>query len=284
MSTLRDAVKNPWLQLTLVTLFLASGAPAQEAVSNPDGGTPPAEVEAPATPGEAPSPSPEARATGCRARGAAGEAQAKGAGCRGACGGGEGCGGRGMKAGADSNADNSGRGCGCGMAAGRGNGMAGAGGGKGHGGGMGPGKGMGHGGHAAEMAVYRELLDNHQTLRRVIEDVPGGVVTTTTTTDPALVPTLREHVRQMAALLEEGRPIRRWDPLFAEIFRHHDAIEMTIEELPEGVRVTETSEDPAVTELIRAHARKIDQFTARGAEAYQEATPLPEGYDSSADS
>jgi hypothetical protein len=39
----------------------------------------------------------------------------------------------------------------------------------------------------------------------------------------------------------QGNPIRQMDPLFREIFEHHDAIELQIESVPSGVCVTETS-------------------------------------------
>jgi hypothetical protein len=147
----------------------------------------------------------------------------------------------------------------------------------GSGGGAGPGGGP-RGGKRAEMEVYRTLLENHDQIERTIENVPGGVRTTTTTTDPDLVPELRRHVSQMKALVEGGGHIRIWDPLFAEIFRHADQIEMTIEDVDGGVAVTETSAEEDVVALIRAHALKVDQFIARGYEAYAEETPLPEDY------
>jgi hypothetical protein len=128
------------------------------------------------------------------------------------------------------------------------------------------------------MEVYRTLLENHDRIERTVEQIPGGVRTTTTTSDPDLVPELRRHVTQMKALVETGDHIRMWDPLFAEIFRHADKIEMTIEKVDGGVAVTETSADEDVVALIRAHALKVDQFIARGRDAYEEETPLPEGY------
>jgi hypothetical protein len=82
----------------------------------------------------------------------------------------------------------------------------------------------------------------------------------------------------MQELLESGGRIRMWDPLFVEIFDRSEEIEMVVEMLDDGVRVTETSDDPEVAKLIQAHARKVDEFVARGPEAAHEATPLPAGY------
>jgi hypothetical protein len=64
--------------------------------------------------------------------------------------------------------------------------------------------------------------------------------------------------------LLHGRPIHVCDELFAEIFAHASAITMTVEDLPLGVKVTETSRDPYVTKLIRAHAALVSKFVENG--------------------
>jgi len=160
-------------------------------------------------------------------------------------------------------------------------------------GGRGGGRGKGHGcqgahkgatgsgpeGHGrAEMQNAHFLVVNHDRLERSVEEIPNGVQTMTTTKDPELLDPLRQHVQEMSAVLERGGHVRMWDPLFVEIFEHSEAIQIEIEEIEDGVRVTETSEDEEVVKLIRAHARKIDQFLARGQEACREETPLPDDY------
>lgn len=42
--------------------------------------------------------------------------------------------------------------------------------------------------------------------------------------------------------------------------------------------MTETSDNPEVVKLIRAHARKVNEFVARGPAAVHEETPFPESY------
>ena len=129
------------------------------------------------------------------------------------------------------------------------------------------------------MKTYRTLLENHASIERTFEEIPGGIRSITTTSDPELVPVLREHVSQMIALLESGGWIRGWDPLFAEIFERADEIETTVENIDGGVAVTETSANEDVALLIKAHAEKVMEFAAHGVEAYDEQTPLPDGYD-----
>jgi hypothetical protein len=130
------------------------------------------------------------------------------------------------------------------------------------------------------MAVFHQLLTDHARIKRDVRDVPGGVVTVTTSDDPAVATLIRTHVAQMKERVERGQPVRRWDPLFVELFRRADQIVMKVEDVPGGVRVTETSDDPQVTLLIRQHARRgVSEFVARGFDRAHEPTPLPDGYE-----
>ncbi len=127
--------------------------------------------------------------------------------------------------------------------------------------------------------VFHELLSRHDVIDREVEDLPNGVRTVTTSTDPEVAALIRLHVRQMVARLSEGMPVRRWDPLFAELVKHHEAITIEIEEVPGGLRVVETSDDPQVVLLIRQHAhRGVSEFVERGFDRASEPSPLPEGY------
>lgn len=131
-----------------------------------------------------------------------------------------------------------------------------------------------------DMHVIHGLLMNHEKIRREVENIPGGVRTITTSSDPEVARMIRTHVYQMKERIEEGRTIRRMDPLFREIFEHHEKIHMQIEEVPGGARVTETSDDPQVTLLIRQHARRaVSEFVEGGMQRAMQPTPLPEGYE-----
>jgi hypothetical protein len=128
------------------------------------------------------------------------------------------------------------------------------------------------------MRAAWSLIDAHDDIERVVEEIPGGVKTTTTTTEPELVPMLQRHVAEMASLIESGGRIRNWDPLFAELFDRRDEIRITIHELDNGVEVVETSDDEGVVKLIRAHARKVDEFVAVGDDVLHQPTPIPSDY------
>jgi len=138
----------------------------------------------------------------------------------------------------------------------------------------------GQSGNRAVMQTAMTLVHGDRTLiLRTVEEVPNGVVTVTRIpSDQEAAEVLKRHVAEMRSLLESGGQVRRWDPLFAEIFEHAEEIEIEIETLEDGVRVTEISENPQIVALIRAHAQKVDEFIARGPEAVHEPTPLPEEY------
>lgn len=127
--------------------------------------------------------------------------------------------------------------------------------------------------------VFHELLSRHDSIDREVQDISGGVRTVTTSEDPEVAALIRLHVRQMKARFEAGMPVRRWDPLFVELLKNYDKIVFDLEDVPGGLRVTQTSEDPQVVLLIRQHAhRGVSEFVERGFDRAREQTPMPEGY------
>lgn len=144
-------------------------------------------------------------------------------------------------------------------------------------GGMGGGR-MGGGPRGGVMHTAMTLVHNRGTIKRTVEEIPGGIRSVTTASDPSMVETVRRHVREMAALLDRGGHIRRWDPLFAEIAAQGEKIKIEYKDIDNGIEVVETSDDPEVAKLIVAHAYKVNEFVARGMEAFHESTPLPKDY------
>lgn len=118
--------------------------------------------------------------------------------------------------------------------------------------------------HESDHQVIEFLLTNHTKINRTVKELPDGVETLTESEDPAIAAKIREHVLWMVSRIEETRPIRMRDPLFAEIFRHTDKIEMVRKETSKGVWVKETSKDPYVAKLIQAHAKAVSGFVAKG--------------------
>jgi hypothetical protein len=124
--------------------------------------------------------------------------------------------------------------------------------------------GMQNEAHQEDMLLFHYLLDHGDQITRSIEELPDGVLTVTESDNPEVAAKIREHVKSMYARVEDDRPIHQRDPLFAEIFQHSDAIEMSMETTEKGIRVRETSEDPYVVKLIKAHAEVVNRFLENG--------------------
>lgn len=139
-------------------------------------------------------------------------------------------------------------------------------------GGSPPGRGMqgGMGGmkndpsHIADMEMFHALLDHRDQIRRTVTVRPDGVDTVTESDDPAVASLIQNHVNAMYGRIKEVRPIHVRDPLFRAVFENTDKIVMAHEMTPKGIRVTETSNDPYVAELIKAHAEVVNLFIKNG--------------------
>ncbi len=142
--------------------------------------------------------------------------------------------------------------------------------GRGQGGGPGFGQragGLGHGQderHDEDHEVLQFLLANHNKITRKVTELANGVETLTESNDPEIADKIKEHVQWMEYRIKETKPIRMRDPLFREIFQHTDKIKMKHEDTEQGVRVIETSDDPYVAKLIKAHAQAVSGFVKRG--------------------
>lgn len=130
-----------------------------------------------------------------------------------------------------------------------------------------------------EMRVIRGLLTSPDRIERSVRNVPGGVLAITTSDDPRVAQLIRTHVRQMRASYDRDESIRTADPVFRELFANRDRITLEIEDIPGGVRVLHTSEDPQVEALIRQHAHHfVSEAAEQGMARAMRPTPLPEGY------
>jgi uncharacterized protein len=137
--------------------------------------------------------------------------------------------------------------------------------GRGPGGGQGAGRGQWDDPRfIADREAYQFLLQHRDTIRRTITLRPDGVDTLTESDDPEAATRIQEHVAAMHERVKDGRGIHMRDPLFREVFRHHEQIVMEITNTEQGVRVLETSKDPHVAKLIKAHAEVVSKFIENG--------------------
>lgn len=118
--------------------------------------------------------------------------------------------------------------------------------------------------------IFHSLLENHKKISRQVSVLKNGVKTVTQSDDPVIVSKIQEHVASMKKRVEQRRPLRMWDDLYKEIFKHADKIEMKVKKIEKGVEVIETSSDPYVAKLIQEHAKVVTGFSKRGFEEAHE--------------
>lgn len=140
----------------------------------------------------------------------------------------------------------------------------------------GPSRHAGPDDHRADMTAIHALLAARASIDRTVVNLPNGIDTTTRSSDPAIVLTIRTHVAAMARRVEEVRPIHDWDPLFAELFRNASKIVVRVTPLTDGVRVTETSDDLYTVRLLQKHAAVVNGFLQRGMDEAHVPHALPE--------
>ncbi len=134
---------------------------------------------------------------------------------------------------------------------------------------------QGGAGNRDDMRTIHALFDQHRQIRRTVTVIEQGVETLTEADDARTRALIVEHAQAMKNRLVRHQPIRMWDPLFAALFRNADKIHMEVIPTLKGVKVVETSTDPDVVKLIRAHAEGVSEFVREGASVMHKSHQLP---------
>jgi hypothetical protein len=116
----------------------------------------------------------------------------------------------------------------------------------------------------ADMSVYMDMFNRHNEIKRSVEPIPGGVRTTTQSDSPDLVQPLHTHVSSMYSHLQQGAEMTCMSRTLPTLFRNAANYRRRLTLTPTGVIVEETSDDPHLAEVIRAHAKEIDGFVRDG--------------------
>ncbi|OBH75242.1 hypothetical protein A5681_11090 [Mycobacterium scrofulaceum] len=115
-----------------------------------------------------------------------------------------------------------------------------------------------------DMSRYMEMFMRHSEISRVVEDIPGGVRTTTESASPDLAAQLQEHVSSMYAHLDQGSEITCMSQTLPTLFRRAGGYRRQLTFTAKGVIAEETTDDPALADVIRAHAREVTGFVEQG--------------------
>ncbi|MDY0137186.1 MAG: hypothetical protein RBS36_08460 [Thiomicrospira sp.] len=133
--------------------------------------------------------------------------------------------------------------------------------------------------HKRDQALFAELLQCHNQLKRETERIENGLIARTTSENPRLAKILQDHVIGMEQRFANGRAIRSWDPLFAALFEFREQIRMDYRAIENGVEATLTANDPRLIELIHCHDLTLHQFVDYGYEKSGEISPKPDWLD-----
>lgn len=124
----------------------------------------------------------------------------------------------------------------------------------------GPGDGM----SPADIQVYRDMFARHNEITRTVDEIPGGVRTTTESTAPDLAARLQAHVSDMYGRLGQGAQVMCMSPTLPTLFRGAGGYRRQLTFTPTGVVAEETADDPGLVQVIRAHAAEVSGFVRDG--------------------
>jgi hypothetical protein len=116
----------------------------------------------------------------------------------------------------------------------------------------------------AEMSTYMNMFNRHNEISRTVEEIPGGVRTTTESDAPELAAQLHAHVPAMYARLDQGAEIMCMSASLPTLFGRATNYRRELTLTAKGVVAVETADDPELTHAIRAHAQEVTGFVTDG--------------------
>jgi len=117
---------------------------------------------------------------------------------------------------------------------------------------------------AADMHLVRDLILNHDRIKRTVTNLPDGIKTVTESDDPQISQALKAHVASMEKRLNEGRAFNLFSPTIPVLFQNKDKIKTVVETTDKGATMTQTSSDPAVVAALQAHAVEVSELVRDG--------------------
>ena len=117
---------------------------------------------------------------------------------------------------------------------------------------------------AADMHLVRDLILNHDRIKRTVTNLPDGIKTVTESDDPQIAQVLKAHVASMEKRLDEGREFNLFSPTIPKLFQNKDKIKTVVETTDKGSIMTQTSSDAAVVAALQAHAVEVSELVRDG--------------------
>jgi hypothetical protein len=117
---------------------------------------------------------------------------------------------------------------------------------------------------ATDMSRYMEMFNRHNEITRTVEEIPGGIRTTTQSDSPGLAAQLKAHVSSMYSHLDQGAEVMCMSGSLPTLFQHPNGYRRQLTLTTTGVMAEETADDPDLVQAIRAHAWEVSGFVREG--------------------
>ena len=127
---------------------------------------------------------------------------------------------------------------------------------------------------AYDRSMWLGLLREHGKIRRTVRHTEVGVDAVTESEDPMVAAAITDHAFAMQRRMQSGSMVRRWDPVFAGLFREHESMHIEVTRTTKGVRISERGEDATSRALLRAHAIGLSAFVRGGFDVSPDETEL----------
>jgi hypothetical protein len=123
-----------------------------------------------------------------------------------------------------------------------------------------------------EIDDLKKIFRSHEGIVRSVEKLPNGIITITEAQDVELRDAIVSHVSMMVTRLQEGKnpAVIIQSPTLDALFGVYEEIDTEIEKTGTGVKVTQTSSNTAVVNLLQKHAVEVTDMTERGMTAVHE--------------
>lgn len=117
-----------------------------------------------------------------------------------------------------------------------------------------------------ELAV---MFRDFQSITRSVENLPNGIRTVTSSTNPDVMAAMVSHVVGMIGRVEaKDDPQIMIQSLTLDIFfERAELLETTVDVTEEGIVVVQTSTDPELVEALHKHAAEVSAMAMRGMDA-----------------
>lgn len=128
---------------------------------------------------------------------------------------------------------------------------------------------MGNPRMVGDAQTIHQLFAEHDRIRRTVTNIPGGIRAVTESDDPQLSALIQSHVSRMYERVNQGQPIPMigMSSTLPDMVQAANQYQRKIQLTPKGISVAETTTDPKLEPIIRAHGLEVTQFIEHGMSA-----------------